>query len=144
MPETEAKPKRLADIINVIGANVTRGITVPKVAPQIPFTEPEIKETEEIETKEKMFKEPSNLYELADILELPVTAKIYVKEGLGYKEIKPKTWSEVFSYVKQKEQSTKKSPFAELLAPIKFAPIRIIGDWIGDYEKFKSENIMGP
>ena len=98
MPEAEAKPKRLADIINVIGANVTKGITVPKVTPQIPFIEPEIKETGEIEVEERLlspetFKKARNIYELADVIGIP-PAKIEVSSFGGSTVIEPKSWKE--------------------------------------------------
>jgi len=115
----EAKAKRLADIINVIGANL--GVTVPKTTVQIPYVRPEIKTPTEIEEPEKIISgelRNRNLYEIADILEIPLPKFIPgVQEIMGG----IKSWKE-FENVAQKLKE--KYPYVhwkihtEILRPI--------------------------
>jgi len=94
----EAKrPKRVADIINLIGA-ITTGVSVPKVAPQIPFTEPEIEEREPVRA--------SNIYELAEKAGIePPSITFAIKKSLSSPKkrmgFKPETWEEYFSIIKE-------------------------------------------
>ena len=115
----EAKAKRLADIINVIGANL--GVTVPKTTVQIPYVRPEIKTPTEIEKPERTISKElrsKNIYEIADMLKIPLPKFTpEVQKTIG----KFKSWKELGSIaqkLKGKYPYVYKKAYTEVLGAI--------------------------